>query len=100
LEPEIGFKMSSEPLSVIYSDGGVITSEDLKRLLKGQLGPLRDLRFFSPREGANVVRWFGLTESGLMVGGNLVLHAGMRGDHLVSWATLEIEPHAKAGEDR
>jgi hypothetical protein len=92
------FSTRSEPLRVIYSDGGVITSEDLKRLLKEQLGPLRDLRFFSPREGANTVRWFAITDNGTMVGGQLVLHAGMRGDRVVSWAEIQTEPTPKQGK--
>ncbi len=94
-EPEVVFTTRSESLSVIYSDGGVITSEDLKRLLRDRLGPLRDLRLLSPREGANVVRWFGVTDDGKMIGGRLVLHAGMRGGRVTSWATLEIEPTPK-----
>jgi hypothetical protein len=94
-EPEIVFTTRSDSLSVLYSDGGVITTMDVRRLLLDRLGPMRDLRFLSPREGRNIIRWFGVTDAGKMIGGRLVLHAGMRGDHVVSWAEIEIEPTPK-----
>jgi hypothetical protein len=95
---EVGFTTRSESFSVIYSDGGVITSEDLKRLLKERLGPLRDLRFLSPREGANIARWFAVTDAGEFIGGKLVLHARMRGDRVVSWAQIRVEPVPRHGK--
>lgn len=96
LEPEAVFTtITNSGATVLDSDGGVITSEDLKRLLKARLGPLRDPRFLSPRDGRNAVRWFGITDDGRMVGGRLVLHAGTRRYHVVSWAEVEIEPTPK-----
>lgn len=94
-EPEVVLTTRSDSVSVIYSDGGVITRDDVCRLLRPRLGALRGLTFLSPREGPNVVRWFGVTEAGVMVGGKLVLHAGMRGDQIVSWAQIVVDPVPK-----
>jgi hypothetical protein len=98
IAPEVEQDVRSDSLRVIFSDGGVVTSEDLKRLLRERLGPLRDLRFLSPRAGANVVRWSAITDDGTTVGGRLVLHAGMRGDRVVSWAQIQVEPVPRQGK--
>jgi hypothetical protein len=77
------------------SYGGVFSVADAYRILGGRLGPIRGLRFLSPREGRNIVRWIAVTDSGEIIGGRLVVRAGMTGLRVQAWLEIEIEPAPK-----
>src|SRR5580658_2946069 len=92
-EPEIVFTTRSESVSVIYSDGGVISSSDLRRLLRDRIGHIIRLDFsLGGTQAPNVVLWTALLHDGEIVDGRLILHAQVRPDRVTSWAEIMIDP--------
>jgi hypothetical protein len=83
-----------EPLTIILSDGGVITAHDVARLLFHQFGNLLKVRFNSSAISAlvapNAVAWEAVGDGGEMVQGALVLHAAVADDHVEVWAEVTV----------
>jgi hypothetical protein len=87
-EPEIVFTTRSESVSVIYSDGGVISSSDLRRLLRDRIGHIIRLDFsLGGTQAPNVVLWTALLHDGEIVDGRLILHAQVRPDRATPEST-------------
>ncbi|MGD0679733.1 MAG: hypothetical protein ABSC94_30475 [Polyangiaceae bacterium] len=78
--------------TVVYSDGGVITVDDAKRLIRDHYGIRIVSLVFRADEAAdgNTIWWDATTESGKRITGRLVLHAGVASHHVVSWAELSL----------
>ena len=77
-------------IEVVYSDGGVVSAQDVARLLADRIA-LLGVKFLKGGSHANVVRWVGATIDGTTVMGSLVLHAGVRGDQVVCWAEIVLD---------
>lgn len=84
-------------LDVIYSDGGIVTARDVARLIEQRIGLVSTLRFRpSVNTPPNGVAFEGLGESGEVVSGQVILHAGLRDDQVVCWAeVVRDEPGSK-----
>lgn len=82
-------------VDVIYSDGGIVSSQDVVRLL-GDRVALRGLKFLKRGSRMNVVRWIAATTSGATMMGQLVLHAGVRDDQVVVRAEIVIGDEHRA----
>jgi hypothetical protein len=91
---EIVFRDVPQPsVEVLYSDGGIIATADVRRLLEPRVGFLANLRFRRSLTGQpNTIAWEGLDDKAQVVSGLLVLHAALRGEtEVVSWADIEID---------
>jgi hypothetical protein len=86
---------------VEHSNGGTITTEELRRMLEPQVGVLTKLRFRpSLTTDPKGVEWEALDERAELVTGRLVLHARAREDAVVSWAEVTIDPQRLLGDER
>lgn len=83
----------TDNIEVIYSDGGVITENDVARLLGPRFGSVKNVRFVAdPKSAPNVVLWTANNANGERITGGLLLHAALRGDRqVVSWAEIVID---------
>lgn len=87
-------------IEVIYSDGGIVTTRDLARLVEPRVGVLVRVRFRRLLNGMpNTVRWDGLNEAGEIVSGNLVVHAAVSDDQVVCWAELVTQAEGCATKE-
>jgi hypothetical protein len=85
-------EVPASTFDVVYSDGGVVSARDVSRLLADRLGVLVLVRFRpSPSGTPNTVAWDALDESGEVVTGTVVLHAGVRTDQVVCWAEIVLD---------
>jgi hypothetical protein len=89
-----GGEARPEGLQMILADGGVISADDLHRLLKDRVGPLSRVRFRAFGLGP-VVEWEAFRADGDLVVGRLVLHAVVGIDEVVVWANLIIDGKSK-----
>jgi hypothetical protein len=79
-------------IEVLYSNGGIISSADGRRLLRPHLGELKNFTFRKSIAGhKNKVSWEALDEEGNLITGKLVLHAAVAESKVVSWAEIEID---------
>jgi len=90
--------LRDEPTTdLIFSDGGIITTGDLRRLLEPRLGLLVNMRLRPSLEGApTTVTWEALDQEGEVVSGSVVLHAGLYETRIAVWAELLVDD----GSDR
>jgi hypothetical protein len=80
---------------VIFSDGGVLTANDLRRLLEPQFGPLLKMRLRPSLTGLpNTVAWEALSENAEFVTGRVVLHASVETTRIVVWAEVLVDQRA------
>ena len=77
---------------IVFSDGGVLTTSDLRRLLEPQLGPLVKMRLRPSLVGLpNTVAWEALSEDAEFVTGRVVLHAKVDQSRIVVWAEVLVD---------
>jgi len=77
---------------IVFSDGGVLTTSDLRRLLEPQLGPLVKMRLRPSLVGLpNTVAWEALSEDAEFVTGRVVLHAKVDQTRIVVWAEVLVD---------
>jgi hypothetical protein len=75
-----------------YSSGGRISAVALMKVLEPELGVLMTVRFCPALTGLpNTVSWEALDEHAHIVTGQLVLHAAVADDEVVSWAEVMID---------
>jgi hypothetical protein len=77
-------------IDVMYSDGGIVSAQDVARLVADRLA-LVGVKFMKRPARQNVVPWIGATTDGATVTGSLVLHAGVRTDQVVCWAEIVLD---------
>lgn len=79
------------------SDGGVVTTDDVARILRDRLGPLTDVRFTMALQHQRAVCWKARDPDNRLVSGWLVLHAGLRGDdQVMAWAEILVDERAQS----
>jgi len=85
--------LRDEPATeIIMSNGGIITTGDLRRLLEPRLGMLVNMRLRPSLEGApNTIAWEALNEDAEVVSGRVVLHAHLTETEIAVWADLVID---------
>jgi hypothetical protein len=84
-----------------YSNDGRISALELMRWLRPKTGPLLTLRFRrSLAVDPNGVEWEALDENANVVTGQLILHAAVANDEVVSWAEVVIDPRLEAAAER
>jgi hypothetical protein len=85
--PPVRIAGASTP--VVYSDGGVVTVDDLRRLLTAELGDINRVEITGRGRRRNEVRWRAWVRGGMVLG-SLVLHARYERDRVTSWAEIVI----------
>lgn len=87
-----------ENLEVSYSNRGLITAQEVARMIDPHVGPVLKLEFHrSPTAMPNSVGFTAFVEpnaDGNVVTGALVLHAGFSEQRVVSWAEIELDKPA------
>ena len=83
-------------LSLTPADRGAITAADLQEVLKDRLGPLVSVRFTSLLEPPGAA-WEALREDGVIVRGHVLVHVGVQGDRVDTWAEVLIDGQEQAG---
>ena len=77
---------------IVFSDGGVISAADIKRLLEPHIGPLVKMRLRPSLVGLpNTVAWEALSEDAEFVTGRVVLHAKVDQSRIVVWAEVLVD---------
>ena len=77
---------------IVFSDGGVISAADIKRLLEPHIGPLVKMRLRPSLVGLpNTVAWEALSEDAEFVTGRVVLHAKVDQTRIVVWAEVLVD---------
>ena len=80
---------------VIFSDGGVLTANDLRRLLEPQLGALPKMRLRPALTGKpTTIAWEALSENAEFISGRVVLHAKVDDTRIVVWAEVLVDQRA------
>lgn len=89
------FTTRVENLEVSYSDRGVITAQEVQRMIEPHIGHVYSLRFRkAPTAMPNSIAFEALVEpndDSEVVTGALVLHAGFSEQRVVSWAEVQID---------
>ncbi|GAG20056.1 unnamed protein product, partial [marine sediment metagenome] len=76
---------------IIFSDGGIITTGDLRRLLEPRIGRILTMRLRpAPSGEPNVVLWEALNERAEVVTGRVVLHVTLDEMQITVWADLLV----------
>jgi hypothetical protein len=75
---------------IIFSDGGIVTTADLRRLLEPHFGPLAKVQL-QPSRAPATVTWSGIDQRGAIVSGRVVLHARLYEHRIEVWADLLVD---------
>lgn len=102
------FTTRLEKIEITSSDGGIVTAQDVGRMIEPHVGPVFQLTFRKALNGLpNTVAWEAVDQDGDLLWGSLVLRAKVSDSQVVSWAELQIDKpvgfdfrkHASSGRD-
>jgi len=86
--------------TLILADGGVVTVEDVTRLMEDRVGRLTRVRFDQSTASRTRVSWSGRDVGGTIVRGHVALHAGLSAGGIVVWAKVVLDRERDARDDQ